>query len=207
MKWPLALMVGLAACGGSPQNASDGGSAGAGAIPADGGRAGAAAIPADGGRAGAGASDAAKDVALEPAKGTPGVWENVTSPEMPASLFTGAGGFGVGNIVVDPARPSDLYVGGYGSIWKSIDYGKTWTKLDAKPNPPYLPLGHVFAVAGTAPATLWMASVNGDMKVYKSTDGGLTFKLTGALSAKYDSSFYSIVVDPHDAKHLITGFH
>jgi hypothetical protein len=42
---------------------------------------------------------------------------------MPASLFTGSSGFGVGNIRVDPARPSDVYVGGYGSIWKSTDYG------------------------------------------------------------------------------------
>ncbi len=145
--------------------------------------------------------------ALPPAMGTPGVWENVTSPEMPASLFTGSSGFGVGNIRVDPARPSDLYVGGYGSIWKSTDYGLTWARLDSTPNPPYLALGHVLAVGGTTPATLWMANVNGDEKVFKSTDGGLTFTLTGTLPEKYDSSFYSIVVDPHDATHLITGFH
>src|SRR6476646_8341093 len=121
--------------------------------------------------------------ALPPATGTPGVWENVTSPEMPASLFTGSGGFGVGNIRVDPARPSDLYVGGYGSIWKSTDYGKTWSRLDSQPNPPYLPLGHVLAVGGTTPATLWMANVNGDDKVFKSTDGGVTVTMTGTLPA------------------------
>jgi len=192
-KWPIAFTAAfVAACIGSPRTADDGGSP----RTAD-----------DGGSGGARATDAARDVALVPALGTPGVWENVTSPEMPASLFTGPSGFGVGNIVVDPARPSDLYVGGYGSIWKSIDYGKTWTRLDAKPNPPYLPLGHVLAVAGTTPATLWMANVAGDMKVYKSVDGGLTFASTGTLPARYDSSFYSIVVDPHDATHLITGFH
>jgi hypothetical protein len=145
--------------------------------------------------------------ALPPAVGTPGVWEDVTSPEMPASLFTGASGFGVGNIRVDPARASDLYVGGYGSIWKSTDYGLTWNRLDSVPNPPYLALGHVLAVGGTTPATLWMANVNGDKKVFKSTDAGLTFTLTGTLPDKYDSSFYSIVVDPHDATHLLTGFH
>jgi hypothetical protein len=145
--------------------------------------------------------------ALPPATGTPGVWENVTSPDMPASLFTGSSGFGVGNIRVDPARPSDLYVGGYGSIWKSTDYGKTWAQLDSVPNPPYLALGHVLAVGGTTPATLWMANVAGDDKVFKSTDAGLTFTLTGTLPEKYDSSFYSIVVDPHDVTHLITGFH
>lgn len=154
-----------------------------------------------------GTMDAGPEVALPPAMGTPGVWENVTSPEMPASLFTGASGFGVGNIRVDPARPSDLYVGGYGSIWKSTDYGLTWSRLDSMPNPPYLALGHVLAVGGTTPATLWMANVAGDNKVFKSTDGGLTFALTGTLPEKYDSSFYSIVVDPHDATHLITGFH
>ena len=75
------------------------------------------------------------------------------------------------------------------------------------PNPPYLALGHVLAVGGTTPATLWMANVAGDNKVFKSTDGGLTFTLTGTLPEKYDSSFYSIVVDPHDTTHLITGFH
>lgn len=151
--------------------------------------------------------DAAPEVMLPPATGTPGVWENVTSPQMPASLFTGPSGFGVGNIRVDPARPSDLYVGGYGSIWKSTDYGKTWSRLDSQPNPPYLALGHVLAVAGTTPATLWMANVAGDKKVFKSTDGGLTFTLTGTLPAQVDVSFYSIVVDPHDATHLITGLH
>ena len=155
----------------------------------------------------AGTMDAGPEVTLPPATGTPGVWENVTSPEMPASLFTGSSGFGVGNIRVDPARPSDVYVGGYGSIWKSTDYGLTWTRLDSMPNPPYLALGHVLAVGGTTPATLWMANVAGDDKVFKSTDGGLTFRLTGTLPETYDSSFYSIVVDPHDAAHLITGFH
>lgn len=138
---------------------------------------------------------------------THGVWENVTSPEMPASLFTGLDGFGAGNIVVDPVRPSDVYVGGYGSIWKSTDYGKTWARLPSQPNPPYLPLGHVLAVGGTTPATLWVANVNGDQKVFKSVDGGLTFTLTGTLPETYAASFYSIVVDPHDPAHLITGFH
>ncbi|HET6285039.1 MAG TPA: hypothetical protein VFH73_29040 [Polyangia bacterium] len=177
------LVLALAgACGGSPQK-GDGGGGSAG---------------------GGGGNDAS---VLPPATGTPGVWENVTSSQMPASLFMGAGGFGVGNIRVDPARPNDLYVGGYGSIWKSTDYGKTWSRLDSQPNPPSLALGHVLAVAGTTPATLWMANVAGDKKVFKATDGGLTFTLTGTLPEKVDVSFYSIVVDPHDSTHLITGLH
>ena len=96
------LLLG-AACAAKSQTAVDGGSGATGMAGATGA---------------AGSVDARPDVVLAPATGTPGVWENVTSPAMPASLFTGASGFGVGNIVVDPARPSDLYVGGYGSIWK-----------------------------------------------------------------------------------------
>ena len=147
-------------------------------------------------------------VVLTPAMGTPGVWKKVTPPDADPALFTGSSGFGMGNIVTDPARPSDLYVGGYGSIWKSTNYGLTWSKLNSNPNPPYLPLGHVLAVAGTTPATLWMANVNGDQHVFKSTDGGLTFTLTGAIPELPDAaSLYSIVVDPNDATHLITGLH
>jgi hypothetical protein len=143
-----------------------------------------------------------------PALGTPGVWEDVTSDEMDPALFEPPSGFGVGNIRVDPARPTDLYAGGYGSIWKSTDYGLTWSKLDSEPNPPYLPLGHVLAVAGTTPPTLWMANVNGEQKVFKSTDGGLSFTLTGVITVgASNDSFYSIVVDPNDPTHLLTGLH
>jgi hypothetical protein len=164
---------------------------------------------------GAGASGAATASAgaggrapLEPATGTPGVWQEVTPPNADPALFTGASGFGLGSIVTDPARPTDLYVGGYGSIWKSTNYGLSWTQLNSSPNPPYLPLGHVLAVAGTTPATLWMANVNGAEHVFKSTDGGLTFTLTGTIAEQPDAaSLYSIVVDPNDASHLITGLH
>lgn len=143
-----------------------------------------------------------------PAKGTVGVWEDVTSNEMDPELFSGDSAFGVGNIVVDPARPTDLYVGGYGSIWKSTDYGLTWQKLASKPNPEDLPLGHVLAVAGTTPATLWMATGIGEEHVYRSTDGGATFKRTGLIPEDPDAaSLYSIVVDPGNSDHLITGLH
>ncbi len=186
---------GGAAQGGAPGSGSGGLAGGAG-----GALAGAGGAKANGGAGGA--------VVLTPALGTPGVWENVTSKDMDPALFTGPGGFGVGNIVTDPARPTDMYVGGYGSIWKSTDYGLTWSKLDSKPNPPYLALGHVLAVAGTTPATLWMANVNGADHVYKSTDGGLTFTLTGKIAEQPDAaSLYSIVVDPNDATHLLSGLH
>ena len=117
------------------------------------------------------------------------------------------GDYGLGTIVVDPARPTDMYVGGYGAIWKSTDYGLTWSMLNSKPNPPSLSLGRVLAVAGTSPATLWMANLLGDQKVYKSTDAGLTFRLTGTVPGGHTESLYSIIVDPKNSQHLLSGFH
>jgi len=66
----------------------------------------------------------------------------------------------------------------------------------------------VLAVAGTTPATLWMANVSGPDHVFRSTDGGLNFTLTGAIAEQPDAaSLYSIVVDPNDERHLISGLH
>ncbi|HVW30342.1 MAG TPA: hypothetical protein VHC69_33520 [Polyangiaceae bacterium] len=205
-----------AATGGSRNDATSGtSSGGTTADAATGGRAssnGGAAASATAGKGGTtgggGATGSGGKTNPPPAKGTPGVWEDVTSPEMDPSLFTGSSGFGVGNIVTDPARPTDIYVGGYGSIWKSTDYGLTWKRVNSNPNPPYIPLGHVLAIAGTTPATLWMASVNGQKHVYRSRDAGLTFTLTGDVPEQPDAaSLYSIVVDPYDSTHLITGLH
>lgn len=186
--------------------ASTGGSAVGGASTAGAG-VGGATLGGAAGTAGKANAGSAGVIERPPALGTPGVWEDVTSSEMDPALFTG-NNFGIGNIVTDPARPTDLYAGGYGSIWKSTDYGLKWKKLDSKPNPPYLALGHVLAVAGTTPATLWMANVNGEKHVFKSTDGGLTFTLTGTIAEQPDAaSLYSIVVDPNDATHLLSGLH
>jgi hypothetical protein len=139
----------------------------------------------------------------EPAKGTPGVWEEVTPPGVDL-----ADGFGLGNVVADPVHPNEIYVGGYGEIYKSVDYGLTWAKLDSKPKPPELALGHVIAVAGTTPPTLYVANVRGPQFLYRSRDGGATFALTGSVAEEPEAeSFYSLEVDPNDPDHLITGLH
>ena len=106
--------------------------------------------------------------------------------------------FGPGSIVGDPARPSDLYVGGSSAgLWKSSDYGNSWTLInDTLPD---VPRGIVIAVAGTTPATIWAASYN---TIFKSVDGGTTFVQTAL-----DVSLYSLAVDPNDTTHLISGLH
>jgi hypothetical protein len=129
----------------------------------------------------------------------PGIWINVTPSDMPASVLRPtANVFGPGSIVRNPARPSDLYVGGSSAgLWKSSDYGNSWTLInDTLPD---VPRGVVIAVAATTPPTIWAAGYN---TIYKSVDDGATFSQTAL-----DVSLYSIEIDPYDSTHLVSGLH
>lgn len=153
----------------------------------------------------AGPDDAGRDAGPPPtdpciAAGTcpPGVWINVTPPGMASVLRPNADEYGPGSIAGDPARPSDIYVGGSGAgLWKSSDYGNTWTLInDTLPD---VARGAVIAVAGTTPATIWAAGYD---TIFKSIDGGQTFTET-----QLDVSLYSLNLDPYDPTHLISGLH
>ena len=144
------------------------------------------------------------DPCIEAGTCPPGEWVNVTPASMsPSVLAPSTNAFGPGAIVGDPARPSDMYIacGGDG-VWKSSDYGNTWTQINSAIG--YSPIGTPIAVAGTTPATIWISSGGGDGHVYKSTDGGSTFALTGG---GLPADLYSIRVDPYDTTHLISGLH
>ncbi len=124
----------------------------------------------------------------------PGQWVNVTPPDMMIPQF------GPGPIVVDPKRPSDLYLGGGGDgIWKSTDYGNSWSVINSTIG--YVPMGLIIAVAGTTPATVW---VSGYKLSYKSIDGGETF---ATIPNDLPAELYSISIDPNDDNHLISGLH
>ncbi len=116
----------------------------------------------------------------------------------PTVLSPTANAFGPGSIVANPAHPNELYVGGSkAGLWKSSDYGNTWTAVNT--TLPDVPRGVTIAVAGTEPATVWASGYN---IIYKSTDGGVTFNQTPLTI-----SLYSLKVDPNDATHLVSGLH
>jgi hypothetical protein len=53
-----------------------------------------------------------------------------------------------------------------------------------------------------------MANVVGPKFVFRSRDGGKNFSLTGAIPEDpRAASLYSIIVDPHDPTHLLSGLH
>ncbi len=134
----------------------------------------------------------------------PGVWVNVTPPDMdPSILAPSEAAYGPGSVVVDPARPAELYVGGGDDgVWRSTDYGNTWTQTNAEL--PGVARGHTITVAGTTPATVYVAACCGG-GVYKSLDAGATFERIATDGTVND--LYSIEIDPYDAEHLISGLH
>jgi hypothetical protein len=149
-----------------------------------------------GGNTGAGARSATGG--STPVDGGPlGTWSNVTPPG------GDTGNFGMGVVVADPKRPSDLYIGGniFHGLQKSSDYGLTWTQINAKSGTYTLEVANTSA---STPATLWTASSTGTTAALKSTDGGVTWvQATGGGP----SDLYSIKADPYDITHLISGLH
>ncbi|MBL9021662.1 MAG: exo-alpha-sialidase [Myxococcales bacterium] len=129
----------------------------------------------------------------------PGEWINVTPAEMdPSVLAPTPNAFGPGSIVGDPARPNEMYVAGSSAgLWKTEDYGNTWFLVNH--TLPDIPRGVLIAVAGTTPATIWIA---GHLVVYKSVDAGQTFS-----EIPVDVDLYSLRIDPYDNDHLVSGLH
>ena len=60
----------------------------------------------------------------------PGMWINVTPPDIAAVLRPTANVFGPGSIAGDPARPSDIYVDDRAPALEVMDYGNSWTLIN-----------------------------------------------------------------------------
>src|SRR5262249_38130263 len=100
-----------------------------------------------------------------------------------------------------PGRPNVFYIGvNNGGAWRTTDYGHTWTPIfDDQPTGS---VGTV-AVAPSNPDILYVGSGEGLQRpdlstgdgVYKSTDGGKTWKNMGLRDGQ---QIPAILVDPRD---------
>jgi photosystem II stability/assembly factor-like uncharacterized protein len=107
-----------------------------------------------------------------------------------------------------PSQPNVFYIGqGDGGVWKSDDYGRTWTPIfDQEPTQS---IGAI-AVAPSDPNIIYVASGEGlqrpDLSVgdgiYKSTDAGKTWTHLGLNDGE---QFPALAVDPHDAKRVFAA--
>src|SRR5690348_11871708 len=100
-----------------------------------------------------------------------------------------------------PGQPNVFYIGvNNGGVWKTNDYGRTW-----KPIFDDQPTGSIgaLAVAPSSPDTIYVGSGEGLQRpdlstgdgIYKSTDGGKTWRHLGLRDAQ---QIGAILVDPHN---------
>jgi len=139
------------------------------------------------------------DIAIHPenenvwyvAIGSGGVWKTENAGTTWNSLFDGQVSYSIGCITLDPQNPEVVWVGtgenvggrhiGYGDgIYKSEDGGKSWKNMGLKASEHLSKIiihptnSNIIWVASQGP--LW--SSGGERGVYKSTDGGKTWKRT-----------------------------
>jgi len=102
-----------------------------------------------------------------------------------------------------PGQPNVFYIGvNNGGVWKTTDYGHTW-----KPIFDDQPTGSIgaLAIAPSQPDTIYVGSGEGLQRpdlstgdgIYKSTDGGKTWRHLGLRNAQ---QIGAILVDPRDPK-------
>ncbi len=120
-----------------------------------------------------------------------GVWKTVNAGTTWESIFDGQGAYSTGSVTIDPQNPHVVWVGtgenvggrhmGYGDgVYRSDDGGKNWKNMGL-PNSEHV---SEIVIHPTDSNTIWVAaqgplwSKGGDRGLYKSTDGGATWKKT-----------------------------
>ncbi len=157
------------------------------------------------------------DVAIDPtdratwyvAAGSGGVWKTTDNGTTWTPVFDHEGSYSIGCVTVDPNDPSTVWVGtgenvsgrhvGYGDgVYRSRDGGTTWENLG-------LPHSEHIAKILVDPRssdTVWVASEGplwssgGERGVYKTTDGGKTWRQVLGVSA--DTGATDLEADPAD---------
>ena len=138
-----------------------------------------------------------------------GVWKTDNDGLTWNPVFQNEGSFSIGDVKLDPHDPAIVWVGtgennsqrsvDYGDgVYKSEDGGKSWTNVGLKHSEHIGRIaispkdGNTVFVASEGP--LW--SPGGDRGLYKTTDGGKTWKKV--LNVSENTGFADVVIDADD---------
>ncbi|HEX9943002.1 MAG TPA: glycosyl hydrolase [Thermoanaerobaculia bacterium] len=138
-----------------------------------------------------------------------GVWKTINAGTTWAPIFEGQGSFSIGCLAIDPKNPLVVWVGtgennsqrsvSYGDgVYKSTDGGKSWENVGLKKSEHIGKIlidprdSNVVYVAAQGP--LW--APGGDRGLYKTTDGGKTWK--PVLTISENTGVTDVVFDPRN---------
>ncbi len=136
-----------------------------------------------------------------------GVWKTVNAGTTWTPVFENEGSFSIGAVTLDPKNPATVWVGtgeynsqrsvGYGDgIYRSDDGGRSWKNMGLKTSEHIGRIAidprdsNVVFVAAQGP--LW--SAGGERGLYKTTDGGKTWK--AVIPGTENTGVTDVVIDP-----------
>lgn len=166
------------------------------------------------------------DIAVNPANtseyyvavASGGVWKTMNHGTTYTPVFDGEGSYSVGCVTIDPNNSNTIWVGtgennnqrsvAYGDgVYKSVNGGKSWKNMGLKESEHISKVivdprdSDVIYVAAYGP--LW--SAGGERGVYKSKDGGETWKQIHHVSEHTGTA--DLVMDPNDPDILYAADH
>lgn len=147
-----------------------------------------------------------------------GVWKTVNAGVEFKPIFDNEGSYSIGCITIDPNNPNAIWVGtgennnqrsvAYGDgVYKSIDGGKSWLNMGLTKSEHIGKIiihpedSDIVYVAAYGP--LW--SKGGERGLYKTTDGGKTWK--AVLTIDEHTGVNDVVMDPRDPDVLYAASH
>jgi len=149
---------------------------------------------------------------LDPNTGT---WTNVTPSNANITDSLSCGNFGTQTVGRDPQRQSDFYINyNCQGIWKSTDYGATWTgPINTGANGATVGGGAGgITVANGGPGNppiIYSMMIRGSgLGFWRSLDGGVNwanYNISVATGGRQD--WYPVAVDPYDPQHIIAAAH
>ena len=138
-----------------------------------------------------------------------GVWKTANAGTTFEPVFDGEGSYSIGCVTIDPKDPLTVWVGSgenngqrsvsYGDgVYKSVDGGKTWKNMGLKSSEH---IGRILfdprdssTVYVAAQGPLW--NPGGDRGLYKTTDGGATWK--AVLTVSENTGVTDVALDPRN---------
>jgi photosystem II stability/assembly factor-like uncharacterized protein len=159
------------------------------------------------------AVDARKPGTYFVASASGGVWKTTNGGATFKPVFDNYGSYSIGCVTIDPKSSLVVWVGtgennsqrsvSYGDgVYKSVDGGKSWTNMGLQKSEHIAKIlvdpndSNVVWVAAQGP--LW--SPGGDRGLYKTTDGGKTWK--ASLTISENTGVTDVVMDPRDSNVL-----
>ncbi len=147
-----------------------------------------------------------------------GVWKTTNAGTTYQPIFDGQGSYSIGCVTLDPNNTNTVWVGtgennnqrsvGFGDgVYKSMDGGKSWKNMGLKNSEHIGKIivhpdnSNVVYVAAIGP--LW--SEGGDRGVYKTTDGGATWK--AVLTVDKHTGANDLVMDPRNPEVIYASMH